>query len=130
MWPSRVGPTIFLTLRCQESPGDIPTGGHVFIQAQLLDQNSVRIRSLNLEAPPSASSYELRKEIRSKLKELSLYEGGKSIVWNRIEEVVWSTDGSDPAFKPLRNAFLKQIRDPGLGQTLDPELKKIRNPTP
>jgi len=102
MWPSRVGHTVFLTLRCLESPGDIPTGGHVFVQPQLLDQNSIRIRGIKLDAAPSASSYELRKEVRIKLKELSLYEGAQSVVWKRVEEVVWSTDGSDPAFKPLR----------------------------
>jgi hypothetical protein len=103
MWPSRVGPTLFLTLRCLESPGDVPTGGHVFIQSQLLSQNTIKTYAFKLDADPSASSYELRKEIRLKLKELSLYEGAQSAVWNRTEEVIWSADGRDPAFKPLRN---------------------------
>ena len=130
MWPSRVGSTVFLTLRCLESPGDIPPGAHVFIQPQLLDQNTLRIHGLQLDASPSASSYALRKEIRLKLKELSLYEGAQSVVWNRVGEVAWKTDGSDPAFEPLRNATLRKTRDPGLDrELLDPELKKIRNPT-
>lgn len=102
-WSSRVGDTRFLTLRCLESPGDIPTGAHVFAQVQLLDQNHVRTRGLNLGSAASASSYELRKEVRGKLKDLSLYEGAPSIGWTRVEEVFLSTDGSDPAFKPLRN---------------------------
>lgn len=103
MWPSHVGDTLFLTLCCKESAGEIPAGAHVFVQPQLLDQNTVRIRGLNLSADPSASSYELRKEVRQKLKELSLYEGAQSAVWNRVEEIYWSKDGADPAFKPLRN---------------------------
>lgn len=102
-WPSRVGDTLFLTLRCLQSPGDIPTGAYVFSQIQLLDQNHVRARGLNLESPPSASSYELRKEVRSKLKASSLYTGAPSVAWSRVEEVFWSTDGRDPAFAPIRN---------------------------
>lgn len=102
MWPSRVGDTLFLTLRCLESPGDIPVGGHVFLQAQLLDQHSVRLRGLSLSADPSASSYELRREVRRQLKALALYEGTPSVVWNRTEEVYWSTDGGKPNFTPLR----------------------------
>ena len=102
-WPSRVGDTLFLTLRCTESPGDIPAGGYVFVQPQLLDQNTVRIHGLNLNSDPSSSSYELRKEVRLKLKDLSLYEGVQSIVWDRVEEIIWSRDGSTQTFTPLRN---------------------------
>ncbi len=105
-WPSRVGDTLFLTLRAMESPGDVPTGAHVFAQIQLLDQIHVRTRGLSLDSAPSASSFELRKEIRAKLKDRSLYEGAQSVIWTRVEEVFWSRDGSDPAFKPLRNPML------------------------
>ena len=101
-WPSRVGGTLFLTLRCLKSPGDIPTGSYVFAQAQLLDQNDVRTHGLKLDSPQAASSFELRKEVRAKLKDRSLYEGAPSVVWTRVEEVFWSTDGADPTF-PLRN---------------------------
>ena len=102
-WPSKVGGTLFLSMRCLASPGDIPAGSYVFSQVQLLDQNDVRIHGLKLDSPPSASSYELRKEVRSKLKERSLYEGAPSVVWTRVEEVFWSKNGGDPAFKPIRN---------------------------
>ena len=102
-WPSRVGGTLFLSLRCLTSPGDIPTGSHVFSQVQLLDQNTARTRGLKLDSGPSASSYELRKEVRKKLVERSLYEGAPSVVWTRVEEVFWSTSGVDPSFRPLRS---------------------------
>ena len=102
MWPSRVGDTLFLTLRCLESPGDIPVGGYVFVQPQLLDQNSIRTRGLSLAVDPSTSSFDLRREVRRQLKALALYEGTPSVVWNRTEEVFWSTDGSKPNFSPIR----------------------------
>lgn len=122
-WPSRVGGTLFLTLRCLTSPGDIPTGAHVFAQAQLLDQNHVRTHGLKLDSPPSASGYELRKEVRRKLKDRSLYEGAPSVAWSRVDEIFWSTDGSDPAFRPLRNPmnFIWDIDDE------DPARKFFRN---
>lgn len=102
-WPSRVGGTLFLSLRCVSSPGDVPAGSHVFAQVQLLGQNDVRVHGLSLDSSPAASSYELRKEVRAKLKDRSLYEGAPSVVGVRVEEVVWSADGSDPTFKPIRN---------------------------
>ena len=102
-WPSKVGDTLFLSLRCLTSPGDIPTGSHVFAQVQLLDQNHARTRGLKLDSSPSASSFDLRKEVRSRLKARSLYEGTPSAAWSRVEEVFWSTNGADPAFKPIRN---------------------------
>lgn len=101
-WPSRVGDTVFLTLKCLTSPGDIPTGAHVFVQAQLLDQNNVRLRSLQLDLPPTATSFELRREVRQKLKDRSLYKP-ETTDWKRVAEVFWSTDGQDPAFKPIRS---------------------------
>ena len=102
-WPSKVGGTLFLSMRCLKSPGDIPAGSYVFLQIQLLDQNDARTHGLKLDSPPSASSYELRKEVRSKIKDRSIYEGAPSVVWTRVEEVFWSTNGADPAFKPIRN---------------------------
>lgn len=102
-WSSRVGDTTFLTLRCLESSGEIPTGAHAFVQIQLLDQNNVRIRLPILDSDPSASAFELRKEVRAKLKSKTLYDEEKSSNWKRIEEVFWSTDGTPPAFTPLRN---------------------------
>ena len=102
-WPSRVWDSLFLTLQCLTSPGDIPTGAHVFTHVQLLDQNHARTRGLKLDSAPSTSSFELRKEVRKKLKDRTIFEGAPSGVWTRVEEIFISTDGSDPAFKPLRN---------------------------
>ncbi len=102
-WPSRVGDSLFLSLQCLTSPGDIPTGAHVFTHVQLLDQNHARTRGLKLDSAPSTSSFELRKEVRKKLKDRTIFEGAPSVVWTRVEEVFISTDGSSPAFKPLRN---------------------------
>ena len=123
-WPSKVGDTLFLSLRCRTSPGDIPTGSFVFAQVQLLDQNHVRTHGLKLDAPPSASSYELRKEVRSKLKDRSLYEGIPSVAWSRVAEVTWSPNGTDPAFKPIRNEMdVEWTAD----LTKDPTEKMFRN---
>jgi len=105
-WISRVGDSNFLTLRCEQSPGDIPSGGFVFVQGQLLDQNHIRLRGLQIDLPATSTSMELRKEVRRKLKERSLYDEEKATDWTRIEEVIWTKDGSDPAFKPLRNPTL------------------------
>ena len=124
-WPSKVGDTLFLSLRCLTSPGDIPTGSHVFAQVQLLDQNHVRTHGLQLDSPSSASSFELRKEVRNKLKDHSLYTGTPSVAWSRVAEVFWSTNGGDPVFKPIRNQM-------GVGwgadETKDPTEKLFRNP--
>jgi hypothetical protein len=130
MWPSQVGGTLFLTLACTESSGKIPTGAHVFVQAQLLDQNSIRTRGLKLDASPSASSYELRKEIRAKLRDLSLYEGAESAAWSRVEEVVWAKDGATLTFQPIRNPQIRSVPVDAsrMKPEDDPELKKIRNP--
>ena len=102
-WPSRVGDSLFLTLQCLTSPGDIPTGAHVFTHVQLLSQNHARTRGLKLDSAPSTSSFELRKEVRKKLKDRTIFEGAPSVAWTRVEEIFISTDGSDPTFKPLRN---------------------------
>lgn len=123
-WPSKVGDTLFLSLRCLTSPGDIAAGSHVFAQLQLLDQNHVRTRGLKLDSPPSASSFELRKEVRSKLKDHSLYEGTPSVVWSRVAEVFWSTNGADPVFEPIR--FQTDIVR-GANETKGPTEKPSRN---
>lgn len=102
-WTSRVAGTTFLSLQCLESPGDIPTGAFVFSQVQLLTQNSIRTREVKLDSDPSASSYELRREVRAKLRDLTLYEDGLTADWKRVAEVYWSMDGGDPVFTPIRN---------------------------
>jgi len=102
-WISHVEDTSFLTLRCQQSPGDIPAGACIFVHTQLLDQNNVRVRWLQLDLPASASGFALRKEVRLRLKARSLYDAEKSSDWKRVEEVIWSKDGADTSFTPLRN---------------------------
>ena len=102
-WISHVEDTNYLTLRCQLSPGDIPVGSYVFFHSQLLDQNNVRLRWLQLDVPPSATSRELRNEVRLRSKDRLLYDPSKSTDWKRVEEVVWTKDGETPSFKPIRN---------------------------
>jgi len=126
-WPSRVGGTLFLTLRSLSSPGDIPAGSHVFAQVQMLDQNHARTHGLKLDSPSSASSYELRKEVRAKLKDHSLYEGAPTVVWTRVEEVIWSANGADPAFKPLRNPTTFSWETSRDNKNEDPTRKLFRN---
>jgi len=104
-WSSKVGSSNFLTLRCIEGSGDVPTGAHVFAHFELLNQNNVRIRGLQLESAPSASSFELRKEVREKLKAGTLY-ADKMADWRRVEEVTWGKDGESIPFAPVRNPTL------------------------
>ena len=102
-WISRVDDTNYLTLRCVQSPGDIPPGAYIFFHTQLLDQNNVRIRALELGVPASATSRELRNEVRLRSKDRLLYDPSKTTDWKRVEEVIWSKDGATPSFKPIRN---------------------------
>lgn len=101
-WPARVGDTTFLSLRCLNGTKEIPAGAHVFVQVQLLNQNTVRVRALQLDAPQNASSFELRKAVREKLKSKSLY-APETTTWTRVAEVFWSGNGEDPVFTPIRN---------------------------
>ncbi len=100
-WISRVGNSSFLTLQALQTPGDIPVDSYSFVHFQVLDQNHVRIRIPQLGSDPSASSYELRKEIRYRLKDNSLYSDAGSD-WARISEVYWSTGDEPQPFQPLR----------------------------
>lgn len=98
---SRVGRSNFLTLKCISSSGNPVPGNYSFAHYQVLDQNHVRIRIPAIEAEPSASSYELRKEVRAKLKDNSLYPDQGSD-WTRTSEVHWSGDDLPQPFQPLR----------------------------
>jgi hypothetical protein len=101
-WISRVGYSRFLSLKCNVSSGEVPEGGFVFVNYQVIDQNNVVLRPLQLDLPPETSSYELRAEVRRRLKEQSLLpaEGSK---WTRISEIYWEPGytGEQP-FQPLR----------------------------
>lgn len=104
-WNSRVGDTGFITLKCLQAPGDAAPGGYAFVQTQLLNQNAVRIRTLQLDSDRAATSFELRREVRQRLKERTLY-GENVTTWTRVAEVFWSKDGQDPVFRPLRSPTL------------------------
>jgi hypothetical protein len=101
-WISRVAYTRFLSLKCNVSSGEVPEGGFVFVNYQVIDQNTVIIRPLQLDSPPETLSYDLRAEVRRRLKEGSLMpvEGA---TWKRVSEVYWEPGytGEQP-FQPLR----------------------------
>ena len=114
---SRVGNSKFLTLECLEGAGDLPDGRFVFAHHQVLDQNHLRIRIPQLDSPPEASGYQLRKEIRRKLRDNSLYPD-PGTVWNRTSEVYWAeSDGLQPKqalrfpIEDERKANLKLLRE-------------------
>ncbi len=106
-WISRVGNSRFLTLQCLESPGDIAPDSYVFAHYQVLDQHNIRIRIPQIDADPSASSYELRKAVRARLKDNSLYPD-KGSDWLRISEVYWSTTDEPQPYQPLRDPLPKE----------------------
>ena len=82
--------------------GEVPEGGFVFVNYQVIDQNTVIIRPLQLDSPPETLSYDLRAEVRRRLKEGSLMpvEGA---TWKRVSEIYWEPGytGEQP-FQPLR----------------------------
>jgi hypothetical protein len=101
-WISRVSYSRFLSLKCTLSSGDIPEGAFVFVNYQVINQNTVITRRLELDSSPAATSYELRAEVRQRLKEDSLMpeEGSK---WSRISEIYWDPDYTEEQpFQPLR----------------------------
>jgi hypothetical protein len=101
-WISRVGRGRFLSLKCNLSSGEVPEGAFVFANYQVIDQNNVILRPLQLNSTPDTLSNHLRAEVRERLKEGSLMplEGAK---WTRISEVYWEPGytGEQP-FQPLR----------------------------
>lgn len=101
-WISRVGSATFLNLQCQESAGQVPTGANVFLHYTVVAQNTIVTRKLQLDSPQSATSMELRKEIRQKLKDKTLFPPDVQ-VWRRTSEVYWSSDSySTQPPQPLR----------------------------
>ena len=101
-WISRVGYSRFLSLKCNRSSGEVPEGAFVFANYQVIDQNNVILRPLQLDSPTETLSNHLRQEVRDRLKDGSLMplEGAK---WTRISEVYWEPGytGEQP-FQPLR----------------------------
>ncbi len=68
-WISRVGHANFLTIKCLESADDFPVDAFTFLHYQVLDQNHVATRPLQLDGMYEATSFQLRKEVRKKWKE-------------------------------------------------------------
>ena len=101
-WGSRVGEFTFHTLRSIQPAPDLPEGAFVFLHAQLVDQNTITLRAPILTSPQNSSSKSLRAELRSRLKDISLYEPGKEQIWKRTSELYWEHDGQTGLFRPLR----------------------------
>lgn len=101
-WTSRVGNSVFLTLRRLRDSPNLPEGRHLFAHSQMLNQNTIRMRPLQLDSPAEASGFQLRKEIRARLKDGSLYAAGGHSDWERLGEVYWEKDGQAGVFVPLR----------------------------
>ncbi len=93
-WISRVGDSRFLTLRCDASDGEVPVGAFVFAHYQVIDQLHTITRPLQIDLAQDATSYQLRVEVRRKLKEQTLLPA-EGPVWTRISEVYWPIDGED-----------------------------------
>jgi hypothetical protein len=118
-WTSRVGNSVFVTFLNTKNAPNLPAGVHAFAHTQMLDQNTLRVRKIQLDSPADATSFELRKEIRTRLKDGSLYAEGAETDWKRIGEVYWSRDGQTGAFEPLRYQVPKPGEKPGqLGRVI------------
>lgn len=118
-WTSRVGNSVFVTFLNTKNAPNLPAGVHAFAHTQMLDQNTLRVRKIQLDSPADATSLELRKEIRTRLKDGSLYAEGAETDWKRIGEVYWSRDGQTGAFEPLRYQVPKPGEKPGqLGRVI------------
>jgi hypothetical protein len=84
------------------SSGEVPEGAFVFVNYQVIDQNTVLIRRLELDSPPEATSQNLREEVRQRLKEESLMPE-EGLQWKRTSEVYWDPNYTEEQpFQPLR----------------------------
>ncbi len=111
-WSSRVGNSLFFTLRSLKNSANLPEGAYVFLHAQMIDQVTVRLRPLQLDSPESATGLELRNEVRSRLKEGTLYAEDSAKDWNRVAEIYWTKEGETGLFKPLRYATPPATKKP------------------
>jgi hypothetical protein len=101
-WASDVGNSVFLTFQSLRNSQNLPQGAFIFAHPQMLDQNTIRLRPLQLDSPTNAKSMALRKEVRARLKEGTLYPMNGAQDWKRVGEVYWTRDGDTGAFKPIR----------------------------
>jgi len=102
-WASRVGEAKFLSMRCTATTGEVPLGAWVFVFPQMLDQNRLRLRGLDLSSPSNAGSMALRREVRERWNDQTLFGRAPSIDLRRVAEVYWSRDGQTGEFRPIRN---------------------------
>ena len=109
---SRVGNSLFFKMRSLKNSANLPEGAHVFLHAQMIDQVTLRLRPLQLDSPESATGLELRKEIRSRLKEGTLYPENSAKDWKRVAEIYWTKEGESLLFKPLRYATPPAVEKP------------------
>jgi hypothetical protein len=100
-WISRVGSTSFLTLRCLDGVGPVAPGSHAFVQYTLLYQDAVRVRIPQMDASPTATGYQLRREVRRKIKDGTLFPD-RGTDWERVSEVYWSKGDEPQPYQPLR----------------------------
>jgi hypothetical protein len=101
-WISRVAYAPFLSLKCSVSSGEVPEGAFVFVNYQVIDQNTVITRRLELDSPPEATSQQLRAEVRLRLRENSLIQD-EGLRWKRVSEVYWDPNYTEEQpFQPLR----------------------------
>jgi hypothetical protein len=101
-WISRVGNSSFLTMKCLKTAGEVPEGAFVFAHYQVINQNNVQMRALQLDSSQDTSSYHLRSEVRVKMKEKTLLPQ-QGMLWTRVSEIYWPRDGDgEQPFQPLR----------------------------
>ena len=92
----------FLSLKCSVTSGDVPEGAFVFVNYQVIDQNTVVTRRLKLDSPPEATSQQIREEVRQRLRENSLMPE-EGLKWKRTSEIYWdSYFTEEQPFQPLR----------------------------
>jgi hypothetical protein len=101
-WISRVAYSRFLSLKCAVTSGEIPEGAYIFVNYQVIDQNTVITRRLELDSPPEATGRQIREEVRQRLREHSLMPD-EGVKWRRTSEVYWDPNYTEEQpFQPLR----------------------------
>jgi hypothetical protein len=101
-WISRVAYSRFLSLKCAVTSGEVPEGAYVFVNYQVIDQNTVITRRLELGSPPEATSQQIREEVRQRLRDNTLMPD-EGLKWKRTSEVYWDPNYTEEQpFQPLR----------------------------
>jgi hypothetical protein len=100
-WISKVGRATLIT---GTTPDPGQAGRYLVFGFQLLDPLTVRVRELTLPADAiQATSFQLRKAIRSALKDGTIFQGEDQL-WTKTGEIFWNPDGnpSTDTFAPPR----------------------------